>query len=118
MISDATLAAYEKNGSPSELLLVKEIRRQREVYESGLRRFREAEMERDGARVDASLLCYALKESEEALAAHQAMVRELADLLDVDAVPEFANEGDMVVWVERKNAALGQPLVVAARTVP
>ena len=51
----------------------------------------------------------------QALAAHRAVIRELADLLDVDALPEFANEGDMIAWVERKNAALAHPLVQQAR---
>lgn len=42
-------------------------------------------------------------------------VRELAECLDVDAVPKLANEGDMVAWIERKNAILTHSLVVAER---
>ena len=56
-------------------------------------------------------LCAGLKAT---LAAHLVVIRELADLLDVDALPEFANEGDMIAWVGRKQAALAHPLVQQA----
>ena len=48
----------------------------------------------------------------------KSVVRKLAECLDVDAVPEFANEGDMVAWIERKNAILTHSLVVAERGAP
>ena len=49
------------------------------------------------------------------VATHRAVVRELAELLDVDATPEFANEGDLIAWIERKHAVLAHPLVQQAR---
>ena len=55
------------------------------------------------------------QDTEKKLAAHRAVVRELTTVLDVDATPDFANEGDMIAWIERKNAALAHPLVQQAR---
>ena len=50
-----------------------------------------------------------------ALAAYQTVVRELALFVEESDVPQMANEGDLIAWIERRNAVLAAPLVVAAR---
>ena len=52
---------------------------------------------------------------EDALTAHQAVVRELVILVEESEVPQMANEGDLIAWVERLNRVLAHSLVVAAR---
>ena len=146
MIDDITLAVWEKNvreGAYTSVHYVgdrlqeaiAEIRRQREEHrelakhledtiDPECRRLLDEALTKSGqwyeygrARLKENAdWCEKYSVLEDALAAHQAVVRELAELLDVDALPEFANEGDMVAWVERKNAALAYPIVAAART--
>ena len=84
MIDDTTLAEWERHvtrGFATSWLAdaIAEIRRLREVHNQGVRRLREMEAERDAARTDRDLLCYVQKDLDADLAAHRAVVRELAE---------------------------------------
>ena len=135
MIDDATLTGWERltrsdlcDNRPCERLesalqdAIAEIRRLREERNYALGKETDAKNElanRDYVewrRAYDSDLGKRIEILSQNLSAHQAVVRELASVLDVDAWPEFANEGDMIAWVERKHAALTHPLVVAAWT--
>ena len=54
-------------------------------------------------------------ETKAALAAHRAVVRELAETLEESDEPGQAQEEECACWRARKDAALAHPLVVAAR---
>mgnify|MGYP001579144458 CR=1 FL=1 len=116
MIDDATLAGWERLVETHQDYMlthalkqaIAEIRRLREV---------ERAVWSQGLEADGQTMATLTLENQRfkaSLAAHRAVVRELATLLDVDALPEFANEGDTIAWVERKNAALTHPLVQQA----
>ena len=105
MIDDATLSGWELTPSPNGYLqlAVKEIRRLRKAYAGLAPVAIELRTERDNLQAD--------------LAAHQAVVRELAKVLHPFTFPtEF--EGSFIVMdhdVNRAREAIAHPLVVAAR---
>ena len=54
-------------------------------------------------------------DAEDALAAHQAVMRELAETLEQSDEPGQAQEEECARWLARKDAALAHPLVQQAR---